>query len=989
MHNRIAGFFLGIVLALSVNAKPVGILKQVKDTVDCNRWVEMQLSKMTLKQKIGQLFIHTVAPVTTQWNRDGLTKAVEEYGVGGLLFSGGQLEKQVQLTNEAQKKARIPLLITFDGEWGLAMRLKNTPKFPKNRVLGCIKNDTLIYRYGLEVARQLKEIGVHVNFAPVADVDNNPDNPVINVRSFGADPQVVARKVLAYSRGLEDGGVLAVCKHFPGHGDTDVDSHKALPVLQFDRERLDSIELYPFRKAIDFGIGGIMVGHLKVPELGQKPASISPKVIINTLKRELGFSGLVFTDALEMDGIAKNSVNVCAEALIAGNDLLLAPRNLKRELDGVMKAIKDGRLTEEEITEKCRKVLTYKYALGLVNPTFVKAEGLSSRLDTKQTRILMSELENAAVTVVKNKSDVLPLDLAMSGTVLLTIAPTLSEGYPFLKELRKSVTLSWIHAEADSLQQIKERLRPAQQVIVALHEKDCKPYESLIEDLAMDKPLTLVCFKPQSILEKIPSAVRKSSAVVLAHTGKKDVQRYTANILTGKKIANATLSVDIPGIAAVGEGVVLDPDSPRLYKPEDFGMDSKVLAEIDDIAEEGIREQAFPGCHVLIYKDGYPVYNKCFGTQTYKSDVKVKENDMYDLASVSKVTGTLLAVMKLYDEGRFGLTDKIGKYVPALQGTDKANLTIQSLLFHESGLPPYVPFYLEAIDLDALGDDLFKRKPDANHTLQVDQNLYADPNFKYKAKWVSSDSSSLCSLRLSDKWFLNRDFKDEILRQIIETPLKSRSYRYSCLNFMLLKEMVETITRTPMDEYLDRVFYQPMGLIHTTYNPLSRFRKECIIPTVDDDFLRRGELRGYVHDAAAAFMGGVSGNAGLFSTAHDVAVIFQMLLNRGVYGDRRYLNRATCELFLTMKSKSCRRGLGFDKPDMDDEEKSPCAPDTPGSVIGHTGFTGTAVWADPDNDLIFVFLSNRTFPQPFSHKNLSRLDIRPRMQQVMYQALMK
>ena len=361
MVKRIAWLGLCLLFVGQMLAQTPHVLQQVEDTAACRRWVESLMGKMTLKQKIGQLFIHTVAPIQTAKNKANITAAVREYGVGGLLFSGGELERQVQLTNMAQELADIPLLITFDGEWGLAMRLKETPQFPRNRFLGCIQHDSLLYEYGREVARQLKLIGVHVNFAPVADIDNNPDNPVINTRSFGSVPENVAHKVIAYSKGLEDGGVLAVCKHFPGHGDTDTDSHKKLPVLNFDRARLDSIELYPFRQAVQAGIGGVMVGHLQVPQIGRKPASISPALVRDLLKKDLGFSGLVFTDALEMKGISGNE-GVCAQALQAGNDLLLAPRNLKRELDAVLNAVKAGKLTEADIDEHCRKVLTYKYA---------------------------------------------------------------------------------------------------------------------------------------------------------------------------------------------------------------------------------------------------------------------------------------------------------------------------------------------------------------------------------------------------------------------------------------------------------------------------------------------------------------------------------------------------------------------------------------------------------------------------------------------------
>lgn len=967
-------------------AQSSGLRLKAEDEAACKQWVDEQMASMTLKQKVGQLFIHTVAPITTQANRKNIEQAVTEYGIGGLLFSGGDIQKQIQLTNYAQGLASTPLLITFDGEWGLAMRLKGTPSFPRNRILGCIENDSLIYEYGREVARQCREIGVQVNFAPVADVDNNPKNPVINTRSFGALPQQVARKVIAYCRGLEDGGVLSVCKHFPGHGDTETDSHKSLPVLNFSRARLDSIELRPFREAVEAGVGGMMVGHLNVPALGKKPASISPEIINGVLKQELGFRGLVFTDALEMKGISGNEA-VCAQALIAGNDMVLAPRNLKRELAGVMSALKTGTLTEAAVDEKCRKVLTYKYILGLAKRKEISGEGIGRRLNRPETEDLMNRLKRAAVTVIKNQDDMLPLDLSVSETALLSLSPTLTEDYPFYRQLREVFPVTWIRANVDSLESIRRRLNPVQQVIIAIHTSKVAPYESLINQLAADKPVVLVCFDSSKTLEKLKDTMQKASAVVLAHTDVSDVQRYVADVLLGQQKADGRLSVPLAGLFPAGTGVTLDPDIPRRYCAKDLGMNPAVLSRLDSIALEGIEVGAYPGCHVLVLREGFPVYDKCFGKHTYEGNETVKEGDIYDLASLTKTTATLLAVMKLYDEGRFGLTDRISAYLPFLRGTNKADITIQDLLYHESGLPAYYPFYQEAVDLSSCKGGLFRKRPDAHHRIQVEPNLYACTDFSYKPEWVSRVPSADYPLQVAENLYIKKEFRQVVLDKIAGMPLKGRSYRYSCLNFILLKELVEAVSGTPMDVYLDSVFYKPMGLTHTAFQPLKRFKKEQIVPTVNEDFLRGGRLQGFVHDEAAAFLGGVSGNAGLFSSAHDVARICQLLLDRGVCGNKRYLTRATCDLFLKAKSKNSRRGLGFDKPNPDNPDKSPCAAEAPASVFGHTGFTGTCAWADPDNDIVFVFLCNRIYPRPFDRKNLMKYDIRTRMQQVIYQAL--
>lgn len=958
------------------------------DSPECREWVESRLAAMTLKEKIGQLFIHTVAPQDTRQNRQNIGNAVKEYKVGGLLFSGGRSVEQVTLTNYAQEMAEVPLLMTFDGEWGLAMRLKGTTAFPRNRVLGCIQDPQLLYEYGKEVAAQCREIGVHVNFAPVADVDNNPLNPVINTRSFGGNPENVAEKVIAYSLGLEDGGVLSVSKHFPGHGDTNVDSHKALPVLNFSRERLDSVELYPFRKAVEAGLGGVMVGHLEVPGLSAKPASLSPEVI-GILQKEFGFKGLVFTDALEMKGVSGQR-EVCARALAAGNDMLLAPRNLKRELDGVLNAIHRGELTEEQITEKCRKVLTFKYVLGLHRKQFVQLSGLEKRLSRPDILRLKKRLLQAAVTVASNDGGILPLEMNLKKTALLNVGQA-SDGNVFARHLQRFMSITSIQAHPDSIASLRKKLSAYERVIVAIHTQKDAAYQSLFNTLADRMPLVYVYLTPLTRMYQKGEAWRKAAAVVLAHSGEAASQEYAADVLLGREQAKGRISVEVKGYLRPGDGVTPGCDRGKIYRPEDYGMNASVLTRIDEIAREGIRAKAYPGCQILILKDGVPVYDKCFGTFTYEDSRSVTPDDLYDIASLTKTTATLLAVMKLYDEGKFGLTDRIAKYVPELQGSKKERITIEELLMHQSGLPGSWPFYREAIDDSSYTGTFFKGRMDAAHRLRVDRNLYVVNAFRYKEEYVSVEASEDYPLQLADSLYLSPRFPKRILGLIASdtVPLRDRRYRYSCLNFVLLKQMVENLSGMPMERFLEQEFYQPMGMTHTLYRPLSRFKKEQIVPTVKVDYLRnRKLLQGYVHDEIAAFMGGVSGNAGLFSNARDVAKVCQLLVDGGQFEGKRYISAETCRLFLTKTSRISRRGLGFDRPESA-PGKGPCADEAPKEVVGHTGFTGTCAWTDPKNRLVFVFLSNRIYPRPFDHKSLMTLNIRPRIQQVMYQALKK
>lgn len=992
------------------------ILRSVSDNARCTQWVDSVLSTLNLKERIGQLFIYTIAPQTTKANRELLRKVVKDYKVGGLLFSGGLMQNQAILTNEAQKMADLPLMITFDGEWGLSMRLRGTPVFPRNMVLGCIQDDNLLYEYGREMARQCRELGVQVNFAPVADVNINPQNPVINTRSYGENQTDVARKVIAYARGLEDGGVLSVCKHFPGHGDTDVDSHHRLPVLNFSRTRLDSIELYPFWQAIGAGLSGMMVGHLEVPAIEPKrgvPSSLSRRVVHDLLAEELGFSGLIFTDALAMKGVTTGNTSICLQALQAGHDLLLVPRRIKEELDAILDAVKSGKLSEADVEAKCRKVLTYKYALGLNKRPFVRLSGLGSRINTAHTRDLIRRLNQAAITILKNEGDVLPLDADNREVAVLNVGDA-KEITPFLKEL-SGITPSVFQLKKDltpaACKLLSDSLQSYKRVLVCVTEHRLASYQAFFSKFAPGVPVTYLLFIPGKQVLQLKSAVSSANAVVLAHSSNDDVQRQVARLLYADASADGRLSASIGNLFATGVGITITPQTQQHFLSDEYGMNSRLLAGIDEIAREGIREGAYPGCQIVILKDGKPMYNKSFGTHTWaestiSTPLPVTPEDIYDLASLTKTTATLLAVMKLYDKGRLNLTDRASDYLPWLKDTDKRDITVRQLLLHESGLPSTILFYQEAIDKDSYPGTLFKARPDATHSVQIGVRTWANPHFRFRKGLISKVRTALHTLQISDSLWLNNSFKQTYLQKIADAPLRDRRYRYSCVGFILLQQVVEARTGMPMDTFLEQEFYAPMGLQHTGYLPLrgaatagttyanivSGARMSVgqagIVPSSVDSFLRKTILQGFVHDESAAFLGGVSGNAGLFSNATEVARIYQMLLNGGELDGRRYLSPETCRLFTTTTSRTSRRGLGFDKPDSKRPESSPCAPSAPSSVYGHTGFTGTCAWVDPQNGLVYVFLSNRIYPNSWNTK-LMKLDIRTRIQEVMYEALKK
>lgn len=949
----------------------------------CKQWVDSVMNTLSLKERVGQLFIYTIAPQQNKANMDLLRKVVKEYKVGGLLFSGGQAANQAILTNKAQEMAEVPLMITFDGEWGLAMRLKEIPAYPRNMVLGCIADDNLIYEYGREMARQCKELGVHVNFAPVADVNINPKNPVINTRSFGESPQNVARKVTAYGRGLEAGGVLSVCKHFPGHGDTEVDSHKSLPTIYFSRERLDSVELYPFKQAIAAGLGGIMVGHLSVPAIDHKrgvPSSLSRNVVTGLLTDELQFKGLIFTDALAMQGAQHGNSSICLKALQAGNDQLLVPRRLKEELEAVMQALKQGSLSTEVIDAKCRKVLTFKYAMGLKQRPHICLSGLPQRLYTDRTRQLIDRLNQAAVTVVSNRGGLLPFGTDRRPVAVVS-TESAAELQPLMEQLKRYVdpTLISIPSQptATHRTRIEAQLKKFGKALLCIGSCNAqqRQFLSQIELSASTVGVSFTSFKE---LSRQTTLLRRLPALIQAHSTHAAAQRQVAELLYGNATTKARISAGIGDVYASGSGCDLGGKAPAA-SPEDFGMSSQQLRLISDIAQEGIEQGAYPACEIAIYKDGHEVYNQAFGTE---------KGRIYDLASLSKTTGTLLAVMKLYDKGAISLTDRVGDLLPALKGTNKQNITVKELLFHQSGLPASILFYLEAIDKESYPGTLFKAKRDSYHRIQIAARTWANSHYKYKTGLTSPVATGQHTVQVSDSLWIKPEFADGYLQQIADAPLRDKRYRYSCVGFIVLQKIVEACTGMDLNAYLQQEFYRPMQLTHTGYRPLTFAKKEEIIPSSTDKFLRHTTLQGHVHDESAAFQGGISGNAGLFSTATEVAAVYQMLLNGGEYNGQRYLSPETCRLFTTTTSGISRRGLGFDKPDRRNIAKSPCCEEAPAGVYGHTGFTGTCAWADPDNGLVMVFLSNRTYPRAWNPL-LMRLDIRTRVQQAMYQALLK
>lgn len=951
------------------------------------QWVDSTFNTMSLDERIGQLItIHTVTDNTAS-NRANIVNLVKNYYAGGILLSKGTAQNQAILTNLAQKNAKTPLIVTFDGEWGLSMRLANTTQFPRNMMLGAIQEDSLIYLYGKEMARQCKLMGIQVNFAPDMDVNSNPANPVIGNRSFGEDPDRVAKLGIAYSRGIEDGGVMAVSKHFPGHGDTSTDSHKTLPLIKHDRNRLEKIEFIPFQRYIDAGLSGIMVAHLNIPALDNSglPSSLSKPIVTDLLQDKFGFTGLIFTDGLAMQGVA-NEKDMSVKAVLAGNDILLGPTNALKEFKALRAAVADGTLSEDIINERCRKILAYKYILGLDMVNVIDEENILSQLNIPYAEWLNRKLNQKAITLLKDKEHLIPLK-KLDKRSIAAVSIGASAGNSFQKTLKRYDNVTCFNvADASELSKIKTSLDKYNTIIVSIHQN--KAYnQEIIQSVLKGKESILAFFTVPYRMSSYQAAIKDADAVIVGYENTVFAQEYTAQAIFGGNDIEGKLPVSVKGLYEVGDGITTEKSRLSYSIPEEVGMSSDKLDNIANIAMEGIENEAYPGCQILIAKDGVVIYDRAFGTFEYNKQREVTTEDLYDLASMTKATATIPALMKLYDEKKITLQSPLSKYIPQLKGTDKDKITIRQALFHETGIPAFIQYYMPAIDGNSYSGRLFSNQQTEIYSALLDNVMWARTDYKFKPNLVSSTSKPGFTKQIAEGLYISDSYNDTIVQRIADSKLRpNKKYLYSCLNFMLLKEVVEDASKENLNTFLQNNFYKKLGAYTTTFNPRKKFPKDEIVPTEQDDFLRKQLLQGFVHDEGAAFLGGISGNAGLFSDANDIAKLCQMWLNMGTYGGERYLSKETTRMFTSTKSPNSRRGLGFDKPDPTSRKASPTSPSTPASVYGHTGFTGTCFWVDPDNNMIYIFLSNRV-NDTRTHKMLMTLNIRPRIQEEIYNAI--
>ena len=963
--------------------------------------VDSTLQQMTLDEKIGQLFMIAAYSNQSKEYEMNLEKQIQKFHIGGLIFFQGDPIRQARLTTRYQKASKYPLWIGLDAEHGVGWRLKSAMVFPKMAIIGAMRNDSLVYALGATIAKHCRVLGVHINFAPVVDINSNPDNPVIGIRAFSEDPEEVAQKAILYMKGSLSQNVLAVAKHFPGHGDTDTDSHYTLPYIPHTRDRIENIEFYPYKALIEASAPAIMTSHLNVPALDSSgmPATLSPIIINGILRKELKFKGLCITDAMNMKGVTKIAPPGEAEvkALLAGNDILLFPENPEKAVLAIKKAIADSLISEDFINEKCYKILVAKQTYALPNLYPIETSELLLQLNTPEDISLKQSIYKEAITLVKNKDSLIPLkhldtlkiaSLNFGNSKVNNFQQTLSR-YTNVKHFTSKANL-----KAEEINTLIKQFKPYNCIIIYNHAGNnssgkkfghSNSLANLIKRLTGKRVILCQAAMPYGLQGYINLPI---DAILVSYENQIDAQQYAAQGIFGGIAINGHIPVSISTEYPVGTGIRTKKTRLGYETPETCHISSSKLLQIDSICSAAIKDKATPGCQVLIAKNGSIIYNKAFGFHSYEKTTANKTDDIYDIASISKITATLPAIMKLYDKGQICLNKPLSTYYTALEDTDKKEMTTEEILCHNAGLKSFIPLFTYAVDKKSISDPLFTTKRTSNNTLRLDSRLYTNTNYNFKDSTLSSRSRK-GYIHLSSGLYIYPNYRDTIIQTILHSPIDTlKNYAYSDLGFIFLKYAAEEVSGKGIDTFCQESFFYKLGMSSTNFLANQRLPVAKIVPSCYDQVFRKTEIKGCVHDPTAVLLGGIAGHAGLFSTAEDLAKILQMYLNKGNYGDETYLSPQTIEKFTSRNSlfPENRRGLGFDKPESDSTKTNPVCEYSPLSSYGHSGFTGTMAWCDPENDLIYIFLSNRTYPNEFNNK-LSKENIRTKIQEVIYQSL--
>ena len=943
IKNRIILFWFAAVLLFPVD--PAKLLLQPDDGFppafklsDSDKaWVEEKLSHMSMRDKCAQMiFPFALSKDTSNESEDyqRLAKLVKDYKVGGVIFYQGEIHKQAALTNKLQAMSEIPLMICSDYERGLGMRLSDAVQFPYNMAVAAANSPDLTYLVGKYIAEDARSLGVHVNFAPLLDVNRDYRNPIINIRAYSESLGIVSLHGSAFINGMNEGEMISVAKHFPGHGSTILDSHSELSMVHLPKHELKNIDLVPFRRAIKNGVKGIMIGHLIVPSLGssdKSPATFLNNIVSGLLKRQMQFSGLVFTDALNMHSIVKSYSNeeAAIQAVRAGNNVILFPADEIAAIDGIYKAVLNKKIPSRLIDESVRKILVAKKWLGLDETKVIDENSVEDVINNATHRRLAEEIAAKSITLVKDNNNLIPIDPnKYYKTALITINQTRG------RSIEKSLFESLVNDEFGYMQDYRinlsssksnydKALKIAEQsnLILLSTFLSVKAYQGtvqldadhvkLIKDLiALHKPIVMANFGNPYLLSDFPDV-----PVYLCSYGDVDAsQRAMINALLGRTDITGRLPISIPNTNyKLGDGI--EKKYSILHFDKANGESNYNFKTIDSLMQAGVDDSVFPGGVLLVGYSGEVIYNKAFGQFEYdKHSRNVNTNSIFDLASLTKVIVTTSAAMFLCDEGKLDLDKTVVSYLPEFGINGKQQITIRNLLLHNSGLPAFISFHTFASDAVTVIDSI------------MNLNLNSTPGSKYV---------------------------------------------YSDLGMITLQQVIEKITGQGLDEFLNKKLFELLGMTRTMFNPSPRYWYDCL-PTEHDNYWRMKTLKGKVHDETAYLLGGVAGHAGLFSTAHDLAILAQTYLNNGLYDGKQIFKPETIRTWTKKQTSQSSRALGWDTKS--ESGYTSAGQKFSNESFGHTGFTGTSIWIDKKRNLFVVLLTNRVNP---SRKNIKIIDFRP------------
>lgn len=950
-----------VLIPLLISAKKIAYSKESSDQARdlLNNWAEKQLEKLTLEEKIAQFFMVAAYSGDTEEHLSEIERMVQDQKIGGVIFFQGDRKDLKTAIDRFQKASDVPLLIGMDAEWGVHMRLFAEERFPYAYTLGAANDVVLSEKIASMMAQECRELGIHMNFSPVADVNSNPSNPVIGFRSFGENPKLVADQVSAFVKGFEANGIMASIKHFPGHGNTDKDSHYELPTVSQSLKTIEAIDFYPFREGIRAGAGSVMVGHLNVPALDNSgiPTSLSEKIIKEYLKDQLDFEGLVISDALNMKAVSDKygKTEAVVKAFEAGCDILLFPESVVDAIKAIKKKVEEGKIDRKEVDQRCLKILKAK-------EKYVISPSTAKKYTEGEVEWAKKEVYEKALTVVKNSNETLPLKRLDQKIARISVG---IHTFPFRHavDLFTDVTHYHYFTIEEALKEFPQKAKSYDLILVGLHSNTVRSknafgfgerWVEFMNRLPEEKQVVLTMFGNPYALENLQ--LNTADAIILAYENNSFAQDRAAQLIFGALPSLGKLPVTIKGAYNRGDGIEV-PWGGRLKfsQPEEFGIDPTKLKEIDQIAQNGIVKGAYPGCQVVVAVKGSIIYRKSFGTKMYEDTVPVRNDDLYDIASVTKIAASTVGLMRLQSEGKFSLDRSLSDYLSEITDPRYSSIKLREMMAHQAGLTAWIPFYKKTLKDGELDDQIYSSQPKGMYVEQVAKDLY-----------------------------IRKDYTDSIYKQIIRTPLGSHAYVYSDLGYYFVKKIIEKQGQKQIDGYLRDELYRPMGLRSICYEPLKRFKLDQIAPTERDMSFRKQLIHGYVHDPGAAMLGGIGGHAGLFSNATDLASLMQMLLNKGYYGGIRYLNEDVVSEYTRAQFTGNRRGAGFDRPTA--SGGGTCHELASQKSFGHSGFTGTLAWADPEDGINYVFLSNRVYPSQENWK-LRDMNIRTEIHRVIYEAV--